>query len=155
MAEQSKTEEKKFSIQKIYCKDISFETPTSPGIFTEQWQPEVDFNLGTKVEPLKDNIFEVSLTITITVKCGEHIAYLAEIIQAGIFTLKGFDAKEKGPMLGSYCPGVLFPYAREVISDLVTKGGFPQLLLTPVNFDAVYAGHLHQQNSAPANATVN
>ena len=155
MAEQSKAEEKQFSIQKIYCKDISFETPASPGIFTEQWQPEVDFNLGTKVEPLKDNIFEVSLTITITVACGEHTAYLAEIIQAGIFTLKGFDAKEKGPMLGSYCPGVLFPYAREVISDLVTKGGFPQLLLTPINFDAIYAEHLQQQSSAPANATVN
>ena len=156
MAEQqSNTEEKKFSIQKIYCKDMSFETPGSPGIFTEQWQPEVDFNLATKVEPLKDNVFEVCLKITVKVKCGGNIAYLVEILQAGIFTLKGVSDLEKGTMLGSYCPGVLFPYAREAISDLVAKGGFPQFILTPVNFDAIYAQHLQQQNAAPASASVN
>lgn len=154
MAEQSNTEEKQFSIQKIYCKDMSFETPNSPAIFTEQKQPKVDFNLGTKVEPLKDNIFEVCLTVTVTVKHDDQVAYLVELTQAGIFTLQGFSDQEKGPMLGSYCPATLFPYAREAISDLVSKGGFPQLLLTPVNFDAIYAQHL-QQNKAPENTTVN
>lgn len=155
MAEQNKPEEKQFSIQKIYCKDISFETPASPGIFTEHWQPDVDFHLGSKVELLKEDIFEVCLTITVTVKCSEQTAYLAEITQAGIFTFHGFNKEEKAHMLGSYCPGVLFPYAREAVSDLVTKGGFPQLLLTPVNFDAIYAQHLQQQKTAPANTTVN
>lgn len=145
MAEQ---EEKQFSIQKIFCKDVSFETPNSPKIFTSKWQPKVDFNLGTHVDPLEDDVFEVAITVTVTVKVEEQVAYLAEVVQAGIFTLKGFSDTERGPLLGSYAPGALFPYAREAISDLVSKGGFPQLLLAPVNFDAAYAQHVQQQ-SAP------
>ena len=141
-------EEKKFSIQKIFCKDVSFETPNSPEIFTQKWQPEVDFNLGTHVKPIDDDVFEVTITVTVTVKIGDQVAYLAEVVQAGIFTLKGFTDAERGPLLGSYSPSALFPYAREAISDLVSKGGFPQLLLAPVNFDAVYAQHVQQQ-SAP------
>mgnify|MGYP000489406609 CR=1 FL=1 len=157
MTEENKTEEKQFSIQKIYAKDISFETPNSPKIFTEKWTPEVDFNLGTNVETLDGNLFEVTLTVTVTVKCGDMSAYLVEISQAGIFTLAGFTDQEKGPMLGSFCPNILFPYAREVVSDLVTKGGFPQLLLAPVNFDALYAQHLQhaQQNSSIGSKAVN
>jgi preprotein translocase subunit SecB len=145
MAEQ---EEKQFSIQKIFCKDVSFETPNSPKIFTSKWQPKVDFNLGTHVDPLEDDVFEVAITVTVTVKVEKQVAYLAEVVQAGIFTLKGFSETERGPLLGSYAPGALFPYAREAISDLVSKGGFPQLLLAPVNFDAAYAQHVQQQ-SAP------
>lgn len=145
MAEQ---EEKQFSIQKIFCKDVSFETPNSPKIFTSKWQPKVDFNLGTHVDPLEDDVFEVAITVTVTVKVEKQVAYLAEVVQAGIFTLKGFSDTERGPLLGSYAPGALFPYAREAISDLVSKGGFPQLLLAPVNFDAAYAQHVQQQ-SAP------
>jgi preprotein translocase subunit SecB len=144
MAEQ---EEKQFSIQKIFCKDVSFETPNSPKIFTSKWQPKVDFNLGTHVDPLEDDVFEVAITVTVTVKVEEQVAYLAEVVQAGIFTLKGFSDTERGPLLGSYAPGALFPYAREAISDLVSKGGFPQLLLAPVNFDAAYAQHVQQQSS--------
>ena len=146
MAEQ---EEKQFSIQKIFCKDVSFETPNSPKIFTSKWQPKVDFNLGTHVDPLEDDVFEVAITVTVTVKIDEQVAYLAEVVQAGIFTLKGFSDTERSPLLGSYAPGTLFPYAREAISDLVSKGGFPQLLLAPVNFDAAYAQHV-QQHSAPS-----
>jgi len=144
MAEQ---EEKQFSIQKIFCKDVSFETPNSPKIFTSKWQPKVDFNLGTHVDPLEDDVFEVAITVTVTVKVEEQVAYLAEVVQAGIFTLKGFSDTERGPLLGSYAPDALFPYAREAISDLVSKGGFPQLLLAPVNFDAAYAQHVQQQSS--------
>lgn len=156
MAEQSDTQEKgEFTIQKIYCKEISFETPNSPAIFTEKWQPNVDFNLGTKIDSLKDNVYEVSLTVTVTVKCGEQTAYLVELTQAGIFTLQGFSKQGQGRMLGSYCPATIFPYAREVISDLVTKGGFPQLLLTPINFDAVYSQYVQQQNYVPTNNTMN
>lgn len=144
MAEQTNTE-KQFVIQKIYTKDLSFETPNSPAIFTEKWEPAVDFNLGTNVATLQDQLFEVSLTVTITVKVGEIVAYLVEVNQAGVFTMGGFGDQELGPMLGSFCPNILFPYAREAVSDLVTKGGFPQLLLAPVNFDALYAQHLQQQ----------
>jgi preprotein translocase subunit SecB len=156
MAEEQTTIEKQFSIQKIYTKDMSFETPNSPKIFTEKWEPSVDFNLGSHVEPLENSLYEVALTVTITVKSGDKTAYLVEINQAGIFALSGFTDQEMGPMVGSFCPNILFPYAREAVSDLVAKGGFPQLLLAPVNFDALYAQHLHQaQQQAPGSDTIN
>lgn len=147
MAEENNTQEKQFSIQKIYTKDLSFETPNAPKIFREKWEPVVDFNLGTNVNKLDDTVYEVTLTVTITVKSGENNAYLVEVNQSGIFTMDNFTDQEMGPMLGSFCPNILFPYAREVISDLVTKGGFPQLLLAPVNFDALYSQHLQQQSA--------
>jgi preprotein translocase subunit SecB len=155
MAEENNTSEKQFAIQKIYVKDLSFETPNTPQIFTEKWEPAVDFNLSTNVATLDNALFEVSVTVTITVKCGATVAYLVEVNQAGIFTLVGFNEQEMGPMVGSFCPNILFPYAREAISDLVTKGGFPQLLLAPVNFDALYAQHLQQLQQAPAGETLN
>ena len=154
MTEASNSEDKQFSIQKIFAKDVSFESPGSPDIFTAKWEPSVDFNLGTNVETLEDNIYEITLTVTVTVKCEENTAYLVEVSQAGIFSLTGFSEQEMGPMLGSFCPNILFPYAREVVSDLVTKGGFPQLLLAPVNFDALYAQHL-QQHRTPGSDTIN
>ena len=156
MAEENQTQEKQFSIQKIYTKDMSFETPNSPKIFTEKWEPSVDFNLGTHVETLENSLYEVALTVTITVKCGDTTAYLVEVNQGGIFALNGFTDQEMGPMVGSFCPNILFPYAREAVSDLVTKGGFPQLLLAPVNFDALYAQHLqHLQQQATGSETIN
>ncbi|MFW5442906.1 MAG: protein-export chaperone SecB [Methylococcaceae bacterium] len=156
MAEESTSEEKQFSIQKIHTKDISFETPNSPKIFTEKWEPTVDLNLGTNVEALGDALFEVSLSVTVTVKCNDITAYLIEVTQAGIFSLAGFSEQEMGPMVGSFCPNILFPYAREVVSDLVAKGGFPQMLLAPVNFDALYSQHLKQaQQQAPSSSAVN
>ncbi|HIF53822.1 MAG: protein-export chaperone SecB [Methylococcales bacterium] len=155
MAE-STTEEKQFSIQKIYTKDISFETPNSPQVFAGKWEPTVDFNLGTTNQSLEETMFEVSLSITVTVKSLDNVAYLVEVNQAGIFSISGFSDEEKAPMLGSFCPNILFPYAREVVSDLVGKGGFPQLLLAPVNFDALYAQHIQQtQQQAPSSSTVN
>jgi len=157
MAEENNTEEKQFSIQKIYTKYMSFETPNSPKIFTEKWEPAVEFNLGTNVLTFESSLFEVAITVTITVKSGSTTAYLVEIIQAGIFSLSGFTDQEMGPMVGSFCPNILFPYAREAVSDLVAKGGFPQLLLAPVNFDALYAQHLQQlqQQQAPGSETLN
>jgi preprotein translocase subunit SecB len=150
------TEDKQFSIQKIFTKDISFETPNTPQIFTEKWEPNVDFNLGTQNQTLEDNLFEVSLSVTVTVKCNDKTAYLVEVSQAGIFSISGFSEQEKAPMLGSFCPNILFPYAREVVSDLVAKGGFPQLMLAPVNFDALYAQHLqNNQQQVPGSNTVN
>ncbi|MEY3189896.1 MAG: protein-export chaperone SecB [Pseudomonadota bacterium] len=156
MAEDQKTIEKQFSIQKIYTKDMSFETPNSPKVFTEKWEPSVDFNLVSHVEPLEGPLYEVVLTVTITVKNEAKTAYLVEVNQAGIFSLSGFSDQEMGPMVGSFCPNILFPYAREAVSDIVAKGGFPQLLLAPVNFDALYGQHIQTlQEQVPGPATIN
>jgi preprotein translocase subunit SecB len=153
MAEENQSTEKQFSIQKIYTKDISFETPNSPKVFIEKWEPHVDFNLATNVQPLEDDLYEVALTVTVTVKCGEKTAYLVEVSQAGVFALANFTQEEMGPLVGSFCPNILFPYAREAISDLATRGGFPQLLLAPINFDALYAQQVQQQ--APSSDKLN
>lgn len=132
---------RELSLQRIYTKDLSFETPNSPAIFKQTWKPESTVNLNTEVSRLEENVYEVLLTVTLTTKIEEQTAYLAEVKQAGIFGIKGFPDQELGPLLGSYCPNLLFPYVREVVSDLVTKGSFPQLVLQPVNFDALYAQH--------------
>jgi preprotein translocase subunit SecB len=156
MAEETNAPEKQFAIQKVYTKDLSFETPNAPKIFREKWEPTVDFNLGTNVNKLDETVYEVNLSITITVKSIDVTAYLIEVNQAGIFTLDNFSEQEMGPMLGSFCPNILFPYAREVVSDLVAKGGFPQLLLAPVNFDALYGQHLQQlQQQAGGSNSIN
>jgi len=156
VTEAQQNAEKQFAIQKIYTKDISFETPNAPQIFTQQWAPSLDINLGTQTQALETGIYEVVLSVTATVKIGESTAYLVEVNQAGIISATGFAEQELGPLLGSFCPNILFPYAREVISDLVSKGGFPQLILAPVNFDALYAQHLQQaQQAEPASPTLN
>jgi len=140
--------QRQFAIQRVYLKDVSFETPNSPDLFVQQWQPEVNIELGSSNSGLNEDTFEVVLTLTVTCKADEKTAYLVEVQQAGIFTITGFDEATLGGMLGSYCPNILFPYAREAISDLVTKGTFPQLVLAPINFDALYAQHLEQQAAA-------
>lgn len=135
-----------FSIQKIYVKDVSFETPNSPTAFMEEWKPAVNLDLNTNAQSIAENTYEVVLSITATVKNNDKNAYLIEVQQAGIFNLAGFKENDLGAMLGSFCPNILFPYAREVVSDLVARGGFPQMLLAPINFDALYEQHLQQQN---------
>ena len=136
--------EQQFTIQKIYVKDASFESPNSPAVFTEKWEPESNLELNTNGKKLEDNVYEVVLSLTVTVKNNDKVAHLVEIQQAGIFSVAGFNESDLSHMLGSFCPNILFPYAREAVSDLVTRGGFPQLLLAPVNFDAIYAQHLQQ-----------
>lgn len=136
---------KHFELQRIYLKDVSFETPNSPQIFLQEWRPKIDLQLGTETDRLNDGVFEVVLKVTVTNKVGDKTAFLAEVQQAGIFILHGFTEQEMTHMLGSYCPNVLFPFAREAISDLVTKGSFPQFLLAPVNFDVLLAQHMQQQ----------
>jgi preprotein translocase subunit SecB len=134
-------EQRNFSIQRVYTRDISFETPNSPDIFRMQWKPETSLDINTNVKNLEEGNYEVTLTVTVTTKVEDKTAYLAEVQQSGIFSIAGFPESEKGPLIGAYCPNVLFPYVREVISDLVNKGSFPQLMLQPVNFDALYAQH--------------
>lgn len=143
--EQTQQQNPVFAIQRIYNKDISFESPSAPAIFREQWHPNVHLDLGVKSDRLEEHAHEVVLTLTVTVKNGEKSSFLIEVQQAGIFTLQGFSNEQMQRMLGSYCPNVLFPYAREVISDLVVRGGFPPLYLAPINFDAVFEQTLHQQ----------
>lgn len=133
-----------FAIQRLYIKDLSLETPNSPQIFLEEWQPELNLDLETKAEKLDDETHEVILRVTVTVKIKDKVAFLVEVKQAGIFTIKDFPADQERPMLGSFCPTVLYPYAREVVTDAVIKAGFPQLYLAPVNFDALLSEHDRQ-----------
>lgn len=132
-------------IQKIYIKDVSLETPNSPGIFTENWQVETEVRLDTSAAQIADDLFEALLTVTITTKLGERTAYLAEVQQAGLFTLRGFDETQTNHMLYTFCPTMLFPFAREELSALISKAGFPVLMLNPINFDMIYAQRLQQQ----------
>lgn len=147
MAEENaaaKDEQARFMIQKIYTKDISFETPNSPVIFREEWKPDLDLQLTTEYNQIDDTNHEITLVVTVTAKLGDKTAFLIEVKQSGIFSLIGYTQEEMGPLVGSYCPNTLFPFAREVISDLVAKGGFPQLILAPVNFDALYMNQLEK-----------
>jgi len=136
--------DKEFGIQKIYVKDVSFEAPNTPTIFQQEWKPEVNLQLSNSAVTLGENVHEIVLTVTVTTKIGNDTAYLVEVKQAGIFNLKGYNDQEMGIMAGVYCPNLLFPYAREAISDFVGKGGFPQLILAPVNFEGLYQQHLQQ-----------
>lgn len=128
-----------FAIQRLYVKDLSLETPNTPRIFLEPWEPKMHMDLATDSSTiLEEGIREVVLTVTITVKIKDKVAFLVEVKQAGIFALKGFSEEQMHHMLGSFCPNILYPYAREVVSDAVMRAGFPQLYLAPVNFDALY-----------------
>ncbi|UXI68576.1 protein-export chaperone SecB [Tahibacter amnicola] len=127
------------SVQKIYIKDSSFEAPGAPHIFQDQGQPQIQLSLGHQAAALAQDVYELVLTVTVTCKIGEKTAYLAEVKQAGIFGVAGFDEQSRDAVLGSYCPNVLFPYARQAVSDMVQGGGFPPFFLQPINFDALYA----------------
>lgn len=138
MSEQQQTPQGQFALQRIYVKDLSFEAPGAPKTFTQVWKPEVAIDLGTAVSRLDDGkTYEVVLAVTVTVKNENSVAFIAEVKQAGLFTIDGVPEAQLGHLLGAFCPNLLFPYVRETISDVVTRGSFPQLLLAPVNFDAV------------------
>ncbi|GLP97775.1 protein-export chaperone SecB [Paraferrimonas sedimenticola] len=139
-----------FNIQRIYTKDISFETPNSPAIFQKEWTPEVKLDLDTRSEKLADDVYEVVLSLTVTAKIGEETAFLCEVQQAGIFAIQGLNEQQLAHSLGAYCPNTLFPYAREAIGSLVARGTFPQLNLAPVNFDALFAQYVAQRQQAEA-----
>jgi len=155
--EKTKTpDEQVFKIQKKLIKDLSFKSPNTPNIFLEQdWQPDVNLNLQSTSRAIDEAVHEVILSVTVTAKLNEETtAYLAEVQYAGIFTLSNFADEDKTYMLGSYCPNLLFPYIREAVSDVVAKGGFPQLLLAPVNFDALLQQKLQQEQQEKEGATV-
>ena len=133
-----------FLIQKLYVKDVSFELPNAPAIFQEQGQADVKMSLAQRVEAMGDDLHEVLLTVTVTATIGEKTAYLAEVAQAGIFLISGFNEQTAHAVTNSLCPGTLFPYARRTISDLVSEGGFPPLTLQPVNFEQLYAQRMQE-----------
>lgn len=142
---QGQGSEPQFEIQRIYVKDISFEAPNTPHTFVEEWKPEVQLNLETKSNRIQENVHEVIISVTATVTSSKKSAFVVEVHQAGIFAISNFPGDQLRQMLGSFCPNILFPYAREAISDVVVRGGFPQLILAPVNFDMLYAQHMEQQ----------
>lgn len=140
-----------FAIQRIYVKDISFEAPKTPEVFTQTWTPEMNLEISNASQKLSDDVFEVSIRLTLTTKANDEVAYICEATQAGIFTISGLNEAQLQHCLGAYCPNILFPYARETISSLVNKATFPTVNLDPVNFDALFANYLQQQNAqAPA-----
>lgn len=137
-----------FALQRIYVKDLSFEAPHAPKTFLSAWQPEVDIELSTQASRMDDGKnYEVVLSLTVTAKNEGAIAFLVEVKQAGIFLIDGVPDEHLQQLLGAYCPNVLFPYARETVSDVVGRGSFPQMLLAPVNFDAVFADAQRQRQA--------
>jgi len=143
-----------FSLQRIYVRDLSFEAPKSPQIFRQQWEPSVSLDLNTRQKALEGDFHEVVLTLSVTVKNGEEVAFIAEVQQAGIFLIANLDAASMSHTLGAFCPNILFPYARETLDSLVTRGSFPALMLSPVNFDALYAQEMQRMQEAGEVPTV-
>lgn len=141
--------EQQFEINKLYTKDISAESPSSPEIYKLTWEPEINLNLENNVQKLEeDDLFEVTLGLTVTATLGEQTAYVIEVEQAGIFTIAGFSEEEQAYMIGAMIPSILFPYARETISSLSQKAGFPPMLLNPIDFNGLFQQHLNEQAAA-------
>jgi preprotein translocase subunit SecB len=134
-----------FQIEKIYVKDVSLEIPNAPQIFVEQIQPQLEVQVGTQISNFSEGLYEVTVSATVTAKAGERTVFLAEVAQAGIFSLRNVPQQEIQPLLGIGCPTIVFPYLRETISDLVVRGGFPPVLLSPVSFEAIYMQAQQQQ----------
>ncbi|WP_276642750.1 protein-export chaperone SecB [Siccibacter turicensis] len=149
MSEQNSTE-MAFQIQRVYTRDISFEAPNAPQVFQKDWQPEVKLDLDTASNQLAEDVYEVMLRVTVTATVEGETAFLCEVQQAGIFTVGGIEGTQLAHCLGAYCPNILFPYARECITNLVSRGTFPQLNLAPVNFDALFMNYLQQQSGEGA-----
>ncbi|MEM1156163.1 MAG: protein-export chaperone SecB [Pseudomonadota bacterium] len=150
--------QQQFAMQRIYTKDISLESPATPGVFKKQWQPKVNVDLGTKSEKIDETgNHEVVLTLTITAKIDDETAFLIEVQQAGIFLITGFTPEDLRRVVGTAAPNVLFPYARECVDSLCVKSGFPPLMLAPINFDAMYQQALAQAqaNQAEAEPSIN
>jgi preprotein translocase subunit SecB len=153
MSEPASAPARQVLLQRIYLKDASVEVPQAPQIFTRPWAPQIDVQVGTATSPVSEGFFQVMLTLTVTAKQGEENGFLVEVHQAGIFQITGFPAEELQAVLAGYCPGIVFPFAREAVAELVQRAGFPPVLLQPINFEAMYAEHVARsraQATAPA-----
>ena len=138
-----------FQIEKVYVKDVSLEIPHAPQVFMEQAEPKLDVRVDTGAQQFAEGLYEVTVSATVTLKAGEKTLFLAEAVQGGIFQLRNIPLEELGPVLGVACPTVLYPYLREVISDLITRGGFPPVLLTPISFEQIYLQRLQAPAGEP------
>ena len=153
---QATTEEQQavLQIQRIYVKDVSFEAPNLPHNFHQEWKPKLGFDLSTESVQVGDDLYEVTLNISVetTMEDSGDVAFICEVKQCGVFTISGLEEVQMAHCLTSQCPGMLFPYARELISSLVNRGTFPALNLSPVNFDALFIEYMNQQQAAAENA---
>lgn len=138
-----------FSIEKIYVKDLSLESPNAPAVFMQREAPQVGVELSNSATKLDEGVYEVVLTVTVTSKIEDKTVFLVEVAQAGIFQVRNIPQENLEMIVSVTCPNILFPYAREAVSDLITRGGFPPVLLTPINFEALYAQQ-KQQTASPA-----
>ena len=144
MTEAQPPQQATFQIEKLYVKDLSLEIPHAPQVFAEQSQPQIEVHINTGESQFSEGYYEVTVSATVTARAGERTLFLAEAVQAGIFQLRNIPQQELGPLLGIACPNILFPYVRETISDLVIRGGFPPVLLSPISFEQLYLQRLQQ-----------
>lgn len=149
MSEQASQQQPTFQIEKIYVKDLSLEVPNAPQVFMQAESPQLEVQVRNESMQFGDSMYEVTVSVTVTAKSGDKTMFLAEAAQAGIFTVRGVPESDMGPLLGIGCPTILYPYVREAISDLVSRGGFPPVLLAPVSFEAIYAQRQQQEGGAP------
>ena len=147
--EQNPASQKQLLMQKIYVKDLSFESPRAPAVFTSNINPQTQLNIRSGAQEVGPDTHEVTLTLTVEAKDNNQTLFLIELAQAGIFVIQGYTADERALIIGSFCPNTLYPFAREAIADLVGKGGFPQLLLQPINFDVLYAQAVRDRAGQP------
>jgi preprotein translocase subunit SecB len=153
MAEQEQATDKQLAISKIYIKDFSFESPQAPTVFkSSDWKPQTNLNLRSSHTVVENNIHEVVLTISVEAKEEDKTLFLVEVHQAGLFEIAGYEGEELAAIAGSFCPNILFPYAREAVAATIQKGGFPEFVLQPINFDALYMQSKQQAAAAQAEA---
>ena len=153
MAEQEQATDKQLAISKIYIKDFSFESPQAPTVFkSNDWKPQTNLNLRSSHTVVEDNIHEVVLTVSVEAKEEDKTLFLVEVHQAGLFEIAGYEGEELAAIAGSFCPNILFPYAREAVAATIQKGGFPEFVLQPINFDALYMQSKQQAAAAQAEA---
>lgn len=145
MSDEQQIGQGQFQLQRIYIKDVSFESPNAPEVFRQEWKPEVNLEVNSGAQLLDNDIYEVVMKVTVTVKNLQKTAFIAEVQQAGLFLIKGFDGVQLQHLLKGVAPNTLFPYAREAVGDLVTRGTFPQFLLQPINFEAAFIENLRRQ----------
>jgi preprotein translocase subunit SecB len=148
----SATAQKQLLLQKIYVKDLSFESPKAPGVFMSTAAPQTQLNIRSGAQEIAPDTHEVTLTLTVEAKDKDTTLFLIEIAQAGIFTIQGYSAEERSMITGSFCPNTLYPFAREAVAEIVGKGGFPQLLLQPINFDMLYAQAVQERSQGNGEA---
>ncbi len=144
MADQN-ANQPQFQLQRVFLKDLSYEAPKTPHVFKEQWKPDVNLEINNSANLAEGDIWEVVVKVTVTVKNGDAVAFIAEVAQGGLFLVQGLEGIQKEAILKGVCPNILFPYARETVTDVVARGTFPQFLLQPINFEAAFAENLRQQ----------